>query len=59
MHPIRAVVAGVVVSAMTLGTYQVASAGSTGTARQSSSFCATAQRLQGKIQDLGNVDLAT
>jgi hypothetical protein len=59
MHPNRTVVAGVLVAAMTLGTYQVASAGSTGTATQSSPFCATAQKLQGEIQDLGNVDLAT
>jgi len=60
MHPIRTVVAGALVSALTLGTYQFASAGSIGTATQSSSsFCATAQRLQGEIQDLGNVDLAT
>jgi type VI protein secretion system component VasK len=58
MHPIRTVVAGALVSALTLGTYQFASAGSIGTATQSS-FCATAQRLQGEIQDLGNVDLAT
>jgi hypothetical protein len=59
MHPIRTLVAGAVVVAMTLGTYQVASAGSTGTATQSSSFCAAAQSLQGEIHDLGNVDLAT
>jgi hypothetical protein len=59
MYRIRTVVAGALVAAMTLGMYQVASAGSTGTATQSSSFCATAQSLQGEIQDLGNVDLAT
>jgi hypothetical protein len=59
MHPIRTVIAGALVSAMTRGTYQVASAGSTGTGTQSSSFCATARGLQGEIQDLGNVDLAT
>ena len=57
MHPIRTVVAGALVSAITLGTYQVASAGSTGTAARSS-FCATAQSLQGEVQHLGNVDLA-
>ena len=57
MHPIRTLVAGALVSAMTLGTYQVASAGRTAT--QSSRFCATAQSLQGEIQDLGNIDLAT
>ncbi len=59
MHPIRTVVAGALVSAMTVATCQVASAGSTGTITQSSPFCATAQSLQGEIQDLGNVDLAT
>jgi hypothetical protein len=59
MHPIRIGVAGVLVSAMTLATYQVASAGTTGTVTQSSSFCATAHSLQGEIQDLGNVDLTT
>jgi predicted transcriptional regulator len=59
MHPMRTVVAGTLVSAMTLGPYQVASAGSTGRATQSSSFCATARSLQGEIQDLRNVDLAT
>ena len=59
MHPIRIVVAVALVSVMTLGTCQVASAGSTGTATQSSSFCSTAQSLQSEIQDLGNVDLAT
>lgn len=59
MHPMRTAVAGAFVAAMTVGTYQVASAGSIGTATQPSSFCATAQRLQGEIQDLGNVDLAT
>src|SRR5205823_7656888 len=32
MHPIRTLVAGALVSAITLGTYQVASAGSTRTA---------------------------
>ena len=58
MHPIRTVGAGALVSAMTLATYQVASAGSTGTAAQSL-FCATAQSLRGEIQDLGNVDLTT
>ena len=59
MHPIRTVVAGALVSAMTLATCQVASAGSTGTITQSSPFCATAQSLQGEIQDPGNVDLVT
>jgi hypothetical protein len=59
MHPIRTVVAGALVSAMTLATYQIASAGSTGKATQSSSFCATAKSLQGEIQDLGSVDLTT
>src|SRR5260370_31714671 len=59
MYRTRTVVAGARAAAMTLGMYQVASAGSTGTDTQSSSFCATAQSLQGEIQDLGNVDLAT
>ena len=59
MHLIRPAVAGALVTAMTVGTYQVASAGSTRTATQPSSFSATAQSLQGEIQDLGNVDLAT
>src|SRR5947208_4856138 len=59
MHPIRTVVAGALVSAMTLGTYQVAAAGSTGKATQTSSFCATAKSLQGEIQGLGNVVITT
>jgi hypothetical protein len=59
MHWIRAGVAGALISAMTLGTYQLVSADSTGPATQASSFCATAQSLQGEIQDLRNVDLAT
>ena len=57
MHLIRTAVAGALVAATTMGTYQVASAGSTRTATQSSSFCATAQRLQSVIQRLGDIDL--
>jgi len=58
MHLIRTAVAGALVAATTLGTYQVASAGSTRTATQSSSaFCMTAQRLQTDIQSLGDIDL--
>ena len=57
MHLIRTAVAGALVAATTMGTYQVASAGSTRTATQSSSFCATAQRLQSDIQSLGDIDL--
>jgi hypothetical protein len=58
LHRFRIVVAAALVSAMTLVTYQVASAGSTRTPAQSlSSFCATAQSLQGEIQSLGDIDL--
>jgi hypothetical protein len=59
MHRIRTVVAGTLVSAMTLVTYQVASASSTRTSAQSSSFCATAQELQGEIESLDDIDLET
>jgi hypothetical protein len=56
----RIVVAVTLVSAMTLLTYQVASAGPAGTPTQSSSsFCATAQSLQGEIQTLDDIDLET
>jgi hypothetical protein len=56
----RIVVAVTLVSAMTLLTYQVASAGPAGTPTQSSSsFCATAQSLQGEIQTLDEIDLET
>jgi hypothetical protein len=60
LHRFRIVVAGALVSAMTLVTYQVASADSTRTPAQSpSSFCATAQSLQGEIQNLDEIDLET
>jgi hypothetical protein len=59
LHRFRIVVAGALVSSMTLATYQVASAGSTRTPAQSSSFCATAKSLQGEIQSLDEVDLET
>jgi len=60
LHRFRILVAGALVSAMTVVTYQVASAGSTGTPKQSSSsFCATAQGLQGEIQGLDEIDLET
>jgi hypothetical protein len=60
LHRFRIVVAAALVSAMTLVTYQVASAGSTRTpAQSSSSFCTTAQSLQGEIQSLGEIDLET
>ena len=60
MHRFRILVAGALVSAMTVVTYQVASAGSTRTPKQSSSsFCATAQGLQGEIQGLDEIDLET
>jgi predicted nucleic acid-binding Zn-ribbon protein len=59
MHRIRTVVAGTLVSAMTLVTYQLASASSTRTSAQSSSFCATAQELQGEIESLDDIDLET
>ena len=59
MHRLRIVVAAALVSAMTLVTYQVASAGPTRTPAQSSSFCATAQSLQGEIQSLDEIDLET
>jgi hypothetical protein len=56
----RIVVAVTLVSAMTLLTYQVASAGPAGTPAQSSpSFCATAQSLQSEIQSLDEIDLET
>ena len=58
MQRFRIVVAAALVSAMTLATYQVASAGPTRTpAQSSSSFCATAQSLQGEIQSLDEIDL--
>jgi hypothetical protein len=60
LHRFRIVVAAALVSAMTLVTYQVASAGPTRTpAQSSSSFCATAQSLQGEIQSLDDIDLET
>ena len=60
MHRFRIVVAVTLVLAMTLVTYQVASASSTRTpAQSSSSFCATAQSLQGEIQSLDAIDLET
>ena len=60
MHRFRIAVAGALVSSMTLATYQVASASPTRTAAQSSSsFCATAQSLQGEIQRLEEIDLET
>jgi hypothetical protein len=60
LHRFRIVVAVVLVSAMTLVTYQIASASSTRTpAQSSSSFCATAQSLQGEIQTLDDIDLET
>ena len=60
MHRFRIVVAVVLVSAMTLVTYQIASASSTRTpAQSSSSFCATAQSLQSEIQGLDEIDLET
>jgi hypothetical protein len=58
MRRFRVVVASALVSAMTLGTYQIAAAGSTGTSGQSK-FCATAQQLQGEIQSLDDIDLET
>jgi hypothetical protein len=60
LHRFRIVVAVTLVSAMTLVTYQVASASSTRTPLQSSSsFCATAQSLQDEIQSLDEIDLET
>jgi hypothetical protein len=60
LHRLRIVVAVTLVSAMTLVTYQVASASSTRTpAQSSSSFCATAQSLQSEIQSLDEIDLET
>jgi len=61
LHRFRIVVAVTLVLAMTLVTYQVASASSTRTPAQSSSssFCATAQSLQGEIQSLDETDLET
>jgi len=60
LHRFRIVVAVVLVAAMTLVTYQVASARSTRTpAQSSSSFCATAQSLQSEIQGLDEIDLET
>jgi hypothetical protein len=59
LHRFRIVVAVTLVSAMTLVTYQVASASSTRTPVQSSSFCATAQSLQDEIQSLDEIDLET
>jgi hypothetical protein len=60
LHRFRIVIAAALISAMTLVTYQVASAGPTPTpAQSSSSFCATAQSLQGEIQGLDEIDLET
>jgi hypothetical protein len=60
LHRFRIVVAVVLVAAMTLVTYQVASARSTRTpAQSSSSFCVTAQSLQSEIQGLDEIDLET
>jgi exo-beta-1,3-glucanase (GH17 family) len=60
LHRFRIAVAAALVSSMTLVTYQVASAGSTRTpAQSSSSFCETAQSLQGEIQSLDEIDLET
>lgn len=60
MHRFRIVIAAALISAMTLVTYQVASAAPTRTpAQSSSSFCATAQSLQGEIQSLDEIDLET
>ena len=57
MRRFRTVVAGTLVSVMTLVTYQVAVAGTTARSAQSSSaFCTTAQRLQSEIQSLGDID---
>jgi hypothetical protein len=56
---IRIVVAGTLLSTMTLLTTQVAWAGSTRTSAQSSSFCATARELQGEIESLDDIDLET
>jgi hypothetical protein len=58
MQRLRMAVAGALVAAMTLGTYQVAAARSAGTSGQSK-FCATAQQLQGEIQSLDDIDLET
>jgi hypothetical protein len=58
MRQFRTVVAGTLVLAMTLVTYQVAAAGTTPRSAQSSAaFCTTAQRLQSEIQSLGDIDL--
>ena len=59
LHRFRILVSGALVCAMTLVTYEVASASSTRTPAQSSSFCATAQSLQGEIQGLDEIDLET
>jgi hypothetical protein len=59
MHRLRIVIAGALVSALPLVTYQVAAASSSGTAGQSSDFCGAAQELQGEIQSLDDIDLET
>jgi hypothetical protein len=61
LHRFRIVVAAALVPSMTLVTYQIASASPTATPAQSSSssFCATAQSLQGEIQSLDEIDLET
>jgi hypothetical protein len=57
MRRFRIVVAGGLAAAMTLATFQVASADATGASAQSSSaFCATAQQLQSEIQSLDDID---
>ena len=59
MDRIRIVVAGTLLSTMTLLTTQVAWAGSTRTSAQSSSFCETARELQGEIESLDDINLET
>ena len=58
MQRLRIAVASALVAAMTLATYEVAAARSTGTSGQSE-FCATAQELQSEIQSLDDIDLET
>lgn len=58
MHRFRVAVAGALVAAMPLVTYQVASARSTGTSGQSE-FCSAAQGLESEIQSLDDIDLET
>jgi uncharacterized protein YutE (UPF0331/DUF86 family) len=58
MHRFRIAVAGLLVAATPLVTYQVASARTTGTSVQSE-FCSAATGLEAEIESLDDIDLET